>query len=381
MQTTTTGATPQAPQGNVENTVLGGNRLPLVLAATALWMLALPATAQPVYKAEHGGTFLRFVDKAEAGKPRSTPPMLSLSFGGEPVHAVMDTGSTGIVVAATAIPGIDALRQIGPGTLTYSSSGRIMRGRWVETPVSIGGANGASVTTKPLPVLAVERIDCFENARDCQPTDAPRHVAMMGIGFARESDHQGQSTPDKNPFLNLPSMGTMEAPGPLRRGYVVTRDGVHVGLTAANTRGDYRFIKLARASDGRDWAPLPACIAVERGAPACGTALIDTGVSIMYLTLPPDREAGRIASAAGGRTLAAGTRLSIGFGEAGAPPTGYDFAAGDAGDPAAPGRIVLVEGTNRPTFVNTSVHALNVLDYLFDADGGYVGFRRIKPPA
>ncbi len=29
----------------------------------------------------------------------------------------------------------------------------------------------------------------------------------------------------------------------------------------------------------------------------------------------------------------------------------------------------------RPPFVNTSVHFLNGFDYLYDADGGFVGFR------
>ena len=326
-----------------------------------------------------GGTYLRYLNDSDSGDPRAAPPTLLMSFGGEPVRAVMDTGSTGIVVAASSIPDIDRLRQIGPGTLTYSSSGRIMRGRWVETSVTIGGSNDQSITTRPIAVLAVERIDCVPNARNCEPSDAPRHVAMMGIGFAREGDHQSQSTPDKNPFLNLPGMGTMSAPGALRRGYVVTRAGVHVGLTAVNTRGDYHFVQLQRAADGRDWGPLPACIAVDGGAPACGTALIDTGVSVMYLTLPADREAGPAQDGVrGSRALAQGARLSIRFGDAeAAHAPGYGFAVGDSANPAAPERIVTVGGANRPTFVNTSVHALNAFDYLFDADAGMVGFRMI----
>lgn len=354
---------------------------PRTIAGFALTLTALaqPALAQPRYEAREGGTYLRYLNDSETGEPRGAPPTLLMSFGGEPVRAVMDTGSTGIVVAASSIPDIDSLRQIGPGTLTYSSSGRIMRGRWVETRVTIGGANDQSVTTRPIAVLAVERIDCVPHPRNCVPSDAPRHVAMLGIGFAREGDHQSQSTPDKNPFLNLPGMGTAASPGPLTRGYVVTRAGVHVGLTAANTRGSYRFVQLQRAADGSDWAPLPACITLEGTAPACGTALIDTGVSVMYLTLPPDREADRTQDGERGRTIAPGTRLSIRFGDAAADhPPGYGFAAGDTANPAAPERIVLVGGANRPTFVNTSVHALNAFDYLFDADAGVVGFRSIE---
>ncbi|RED28068.1 hypothetical protein BJ123_1234 [Rhodopseudomonas thermotolerans] len=353
----------------------------VTISAMALMVvcLARPGLAQPRYENHEGGTYLKFLNDSETGDRRGAPPTLLMSFGGDPVRAVMDTGSTGIVVAASSIPDIDSLRQIGPGTLTYSSSGRIMRGRWVETRVTIGGSNDQSVTTRPIAVLAVERIDCVPHPRNCEPSDAPRHVAMMGVGFAREGDHQSQSTPDKNPFLNLPGMGTMAAPGRLTRGYVVTRAGVHVGLTAANTRGNYRFVQLQRAADGRDWGPLPACIAVDGGAPACGTALIDTGVSVMYLTVPADRAADRTqAGERGGQTLAPGTRLSIRFGDATAErPPGYGFATGDTANPAAPERIVLVGGENRPTFVNTSVHALNAFDYLFDADAGVVGFRMI----
>ena len=45
-----------------------------------------------------------------------------------------------------------------------------------------------------------------------------------------------------------------------------------------------------------------------------------------------------------------------------------------AGNPLAPARLILVSRL-RPPFVNTSVHFLNGFDYLYDADGGFVGFR------
>ncbi|MCP6336071.1 hypothetical protein NL449_29040, partial [Klebsiella pneumoniae] len=75
---------------------------PSVLAA--LLALAAPALSQPRFEASDGGIFLRFLDRAAPDEPRSKPPVLALSFGGDPVHAVMDTGSTGIVVSAATIP-------------------------------------------------------------------------------------------------------------------------------------------------------------------------------------------------------------------------------------------------------------------------------------
>jgi hypothetical protein len=60
-----------------------------------------------------------------------------------------------------------------------------MQGVWVIVPVAIGGANGASITTRPMTVFAVTSIDCTETARNCTPRDDPRHVAMIGMGFGR----------------------------------------------------------------------------------------------------------------------------------------------------------------------------------------------------
>ena len=48
---------------------------------------------------------------------------------------------------------------------------------------------------------------------------------------------------------------------------------------------------------------------------------------------------------------------------------------GDAANPLTPGRVVLLERGDQPTFVNTSLRLLNGFDYLFDADNGIVGYR------
>ncbi|MBD0415149.1 hypothetical protein [Oryzicola mucosus] len=350
-----------------------------LLGAGAVLLCTFPAMADPDYSGFEKETLLRFHNAPEAGAPIRFSPTLEMSFGGEPTRAIMDTGSTGIVVSADVIPDVQNLKSTGTGTLTYSSSGRIMHGNWVVTPVTITGSNGESVTTTPLPVLAVNRIDCFSNARDCEPTDNPTRVAMMGIGFGRESDHQGQSTPDKNPFLNVADMGTAGGPGSMSRGYIVTRESIYLGLTGGNTRG-FEFVQLTQNSTTNDWSGVAACISLGGGEPACGTALVDTGVTVMYLTLPTDREKGNTQDGENGaKTLVPETELSVIFGATpSAEAPGYAFSVGDTDQPAAPERIVLVGGENRPTFVNTSVHALNAFDYLYDADNGYVGFRKIS---
>jgi hypothetical protein len=339
-------------------------------AFLAGWLAALPiarlaaAEAPDSYAGYDSGTYLRFLAPPAPGGGIAAVPTLKLSFGGAARTAVMDTGSTGVVVSADAIPNLAALPSLGPARLTYSSSGRIMEGSWVVTAMTIAGADGAAVTTTPIPVIAVTRIACLPNARNCTPEERPTHVSMIGVGFGREYDHQPKGTPDRNPFLNLAL-----APGAAwRRGYVITGAGVHVGLTGRNTAGPFAFVKLARDPLWQDWSGAPACITVGDTEPACGKLLVDTGVAVMYLTVPQDR----VPSG----SLADGTRLKIRLGPADDPhAAGYGFTVGDAGDPVAPAGVTLSGVGVRPPFVNTSFHLLNGFDYLFDADGGWVGFR------
>lgn len=246
-----------------------------------------------------------------------------------------------------------------------------MVGNWVVTPVTIMGAGGASITTAPLPVLAVDRIECLSQARDCTPQDNPSRVAMMGVGFGREADRQGQSTPDKNPFLHVSDMES----GSMRRGYIVTGEGVELGLSEKNARG-FQYVKLERNPKTGDWAGVASCITLGQGQPSCGSALVDTGVTTMFLSLPPQAEAGLVEEQGDGRAIAGGTQISVNFGADASGP-GYMFSAGNSSNPAAPARIVLVGDGSRPTFVNTSVRALNAFDLLFDDEGGYVGIRPV----
>ncbi|WP_019906585.1 hypothetical protein [Methylobacterium sp. 77] len=354
---------------------MSSRRAALAIGMAVMSLLPHPASAteRPRYDAFHQGTFLSYLNAPEKGADMTRSPRLGLSFGGEVRPVLMDTGSTGIVVSASRIPGFEAMPSL-PGRLTYSSSGRIMIGRWVTLPVTLVGRDEASVTTAPIPVLAVTRIECTDGARDCSPQTMPEHVAMMGVGFGREGDAQSQSTPDTNPLLNLAPDGR----SPVRRGYVVTRDGVHVGLTGANTRGDFRVLKLDPHPDiPGEWQGVPVCITIDGQAPgACGRALVDTGVSVMYLTLPKDGVSGAVAADDDGRNrFLPGTRLGFSFpGQGSAPAAAYDIVVGED-SPLAPDKVTL--NTRRPEpFVNTGLRFLNGFDVLYDADGGYFGFRR-----
>jgi hypothetical protein len=352
-----------------------------ILRAAIAWLLVgiAPALAGSPgrYDGYDQGVYLPYVNAPGPGEDIRTLPRLRISFGGRSYPAVMDTGSTGVVVSADKIPNIDRLQSLGPGQLTYSSSGRIMMGQWVVAPMTIVGGNGTRVTTAPIPILAVTRIECTERARRCTPNEAPRRVSMMGIGFGRRGDQAAQSGPGKNPFLNVADLdGAGPNVGRIRRGYIVTRRGVYIGLTAANTRGEFSYVKLAPGPDGSGWRSPPACISINGAKPAaCGSLLMDTGVTAMYLTVPESQAPADIRSVNGvGPTLVPGTKLTISIPAQDSPQALYSFAVGDGLNPLAPRKLNLVE-RSRPPFVNTRVSFLNGFDYLYDADGGFVGLR------
>lgn len=330
------------------------------LAALFLGVLVSRAAADgPDYSAFRSDIFLPFLKSGSDRMPEI--PHLHLALGGRQVRATLDTGSTGIVVSASSIPGLAKLQSLGDGRVTYTSSARIMLGKWVVTSVTISGRDGSSATTDPLPVLAVTEVACTAHARDCTPTTEPDKIAMIGIGFAREADAQRQGTPDRNPLLHVA--------GEERHGWVLTRDGIHVGLSAGDTAGMVRYVKLARQTDFPDWEPVPACISLDgKAPPACGSMLLDTGVTAMFMTVP--------ASQAGSQSgaLADGTRVSIRLGSDGAGGELYGFTIG-SDSPLAPEGTHLTVRPDR-VFVNTSFHLLNGFDLIYDADGGYAGFRR-----
>ena len=108
---------------------------------------------------------------------------------------------------------------------------------------------------------------------------------------------------------------------------------------------------------------------------ACGSLLMDTGVTTMYLTVPNSQASATLVMGTGrATTLLKGTNLMISIPNEHSPQAFYTFTLGDDANPLAPAYLTLVSRSRAP-FVNTSLHFLNGFDYLYDADGGLVGFR------
>jgi hypothetical protein len=279
--------------------------------------------------------------------------------GGAVSPFTVDTGSVGVVVPAAEVPNIPA--GAPAGRITYSSSGLELTGVWATLPVRLPQAVDASGATVPaqatVPVLAVTSSRCLGNgvnSRRC--TGAIPH--MLGVGFGRGT--AVRSAPTYNPFLNLTEM----AAGTMRRGYIIGRDGLSLGLTAANVTGAWTMQQLASAgtpAEGthNDWMTPTGGFQSGSGANHSGKVLIDTGLLDMIVEADGLPSSGEVP---------AGTPMTISVGG-----VHYTFAVGDGG-PQTPTAVHHAPARDG-TFVNTGLRALGHYDLLFDADGGFLGLR------
>jgi hypothetical protein len=289
--------------------------------------------------------------------------------GGAPHRFAMDTGSTGIAVAPEHFtPGPDDIAQ-GPGRLVYNSSGRILNGERYLTDVEIRRDEHTPLAIARVQVLRVTHITCVERARDCRPERNPSGVAFMGIGFDRMGAQDTEPGVPRNPFVSLISLASGSPLSSVRPGYIVTREGVHLGMSGERTRG-FAFIKLAASPASRpgapEWRAVPMAVSVD-GVGADGTILVDTGINYMFLS-PPDGTRLRR-----GMRAPAGTRINVFLPDRRNPPSvHYGFTVGLVDNPMHPERVEVVH--DRGVFVNTGRMFLEGFDYLYDAAGGYVGF-------
>jgi hypothetical protein len=279
--------------------------------------------------------------------------------GGPASSYTVDTGSVGTVVPASEVPNIPAGSP--SGSLTYSSSGLELTGVWATLPVSFPqavkatGANVAAQAT--VPVLAVTGSSCTGsgvNSGKCTGT-VPH---MLGVGFGRGTTVQ--TSPASNPFLNLTEM----VAGTIRRGYIIGRGGLSLGLTGSNVTGTWTMQPLTNAGAPaagahNDWTTPAGGFQVGSGPTLSGTALIDTGLLDMII---------EDSSLPSSGTVANGTPMAITLGS-----HSYSFSVGDRGSQTP--TSVNYAPASHGTYMNTGLRALGHYDLLFDADGGFLGLR------
>lgn len=306
---------------------------------------------------------------------------LNVSIGrGKRTNVMLDTGSTGVVIAKQYLgtdytPTGEAFQDF-----TYSSSGNSYSGEWVTTRVRLysSSAMGAeSVATVPMRVRMVTK-SC-KTGEACVTDEKSIGISMMGIGFDRVDPHGTTVDQTLNPFLNLTAMG---AGGSMKRGYVLTPKQVTLGITDDAT-ASFNFIKLQKlpAAQGDDWQAPAACVSVPTAnvAPQCGSLLVDTGLNYAIIQVPdgidppqhqdPDPNSKR-------KLLDDGQQVVVTLPDLNGR-TLYSFTVGDAAT-GAPTKVAWGHSTaahNGQPFMNTGMYTLSQLDYAYDADQGRVGFR------
>ncbi|MCW5736540.1 MAG: hypothetical protein KIS73_20605 [Enhydrobacter sp.] len=338
------------------------------MAFVAGLAVALPAAAQVGSPRLYAGLNAIAIPYANGPVRMDHLPGVWLKLpGSEPRRFGMDTGSTGIVVSSEHyVPGPNDVDD-GPGQLTYNSSGRVLHGTRWTTDVEIMHGRERPAATARVQVLRVERITCLHDARDCEPRERPRGVSYMGIGFGRNAAQGTAPTVQRNPFIALTALASGVPAPSVRPGYILTRDGLHLGMTPELTR-HFAFVKLTpkrTVSGVPDWEGAPLTVSVD-GVTGTGTSLMDTGINYMFLSPPAGTALSR------GQRVPDGTRIAIWLPGQAPPNARYSVTVGDRSNPMNPAKVEVVHDPG--VFVNTGRMFLQGFDYLYDAAGGYVGY-------
>lgn len=329
-----------------------------IAAAAAVLSFAagsLPAQTQCTLKPQH-------IVFETPGAPKGAY-YVQATFGSQTAKVSMqvDTGSTGIVVAADLIdPQAEDAKVCAPPLIEYTSSGNINIGAWKLTTVTFYDSQGRPHTTEKIPVLAVTVVaNASTNTAskvNCTPPSGPKRVCpvMLGVGFDRDA-----GTPDLNPFLHLQEMTGSGAT--VQQGYMFTGDKLILGMNDADVAG-FGFIELQQSPrlcfNGKqcDWSTETASISASNFSNVTGTTLVDTGIDYIFVGHLP-------LAASSTQNVQAQWTLS------GAVPS-FTFIPrpGLKVTPALPPK-------GQQAFLNTGRTLLLQADYLYDSGCHRVGFR------
>ena len=325
----------------------------------------------PDYSGYTDSAVVPFAYRQNFGNLLSTNVRISINDG-KPMNFQADTGSVGVIVGASEVPGYDPSGP--PGEITYSSSNISHYGVYNTVKITFVDSKGpdGQPVSATVPVLisikGVRRPGAVNSGKITTTQEFEPKPHMMGIGFGRGAKEAHQ---ERNPFLNLDAMKA----GTMRRGYTITRQGFTFGLTKETVGEGYLFQQLSPNSASKemtdfdpklkDWKSAPAWVTVNGKDDPLGTVLMDTGLTNMMIGRPDTEE----------QELEAGTPITVHLMDG---KLKYDFDVGDRKNPTTPKKVTR---TNRPfVYVNTGLKALAVFDYLYDADGGYLGLRPTPRP-
>ena len=322
--------------------------------------------------------------------PETAPrPVVTVAIGGVPLLMLLDTGSTGIRVAADKIPA-RAVSVTGPAALYGYGSGIQLHGDQAEADVAVGDYH-----TGPLPIELVRSTDCFADKPDCPAAHGVKPAVFGGV-----LDGIMGVSPEEISGLVNPLWTLQDAAGHhVGRQFAVKYDPadvsgeIQLGVPAAG----YRLAQLPRtpvAADGHlgghsgydsrayvssymasydaratavpkaqltmppSWNPraVQTCVEGSGLRQTCGQAMFDTGTPEFALNVP--------GAPAG--TWPAGRALTVGV-----PAAGWSSAY-----TTGPGTIVTVADAPSTTTTGTLIGlpAFAQGPIRFDLEAGTVGF-------
>ncbi|KAH7390466.1 hypothetical protein BKA66DRAFT_35864 [Pyrenochaeta sp. MPI-SDFR-AT-0127] len=323
-------------------------------------------------------------------------PQVLCTVDGVNIKMPVDTGSTGLLIGAPILPNVSPI--IGTPAHHFFTSSRILYvGRLVSLSIGFHGEAG-SYATATVPIFIVDkswrcpwynpskdRFDCplGPNGEKAIERDTSR-ITYMGVGFGRNGARDGMpfAAPKVNAFLNIDMIdGSPVSKTSMRAGYVMSKEGVHLGLTPKNMQG-FTLTGLepglTHAEDPRDWAMARMCFSINDDGINCGPALIDSGIPQMYIrtggaaSIPTVviRNPNKNGHAKFVKRVKPGTKITVGFPTLDAPVS-YSFIVGENSS-IEPSYVV--PGNASPPFVNTGRNFLFGYSIMFDAIGGRFGF-------
>jgi hypothetical protein len=116
------------------------------------------------------------------------------------------------------------------------------------------------------------------------------------------------------------------------------------------------------ANSPKDWDGSRGWVTVGGKRQPLASMLLDTGLSNMMIGSPDVTASSDVEE---------GTPVEVSLLSGRAS---YRFQVGDTKNPATPSKVTLLPRTSG-SFVNTGRRVLANFDYLYDADGGYLGLR------
>ena len=307
---------------------------------------------------------------------------LNMGTGTQASRFTMDTGSTGLAASSAYYQPGPNDKPVGPGEITYTSSGEVYKGTYYQTNVGIMQNSTIQIASSSVVILAIDTY--CPPAKPCEPAK-PGALAYMGVGFDRNAlTVPPPAGSNINVFTSVTQLASGAPIGTYRQGYLITNSNVTLGMGAANTQG-YSVVKLVPNAERSTptsivWTTPPTSLVADNSSkPTSATLLPDTGIGYMFLTnFPPDNRPATFdcgtPSDKDRKCAVNGTKIQIVLPGQTTPLASYGFTVGQSAgaNPTVPD-LVVVGDAGSGAFVNTGREFYAGFNYFYDDIGGYVG--------